>query len=360
MGTHEVRVVDSLEEMAGLGPAWDSLLGESRSDTIFLTWEWLYTWCECFLGAERQPFVLTVFDRGELVGVAPWCIRTRRRWGMRVRRIEFLGGPEAGSDYLDVFARRGQERDVARAIYDHLGRAPRRWDSLTLRDIDADSLFLLHFLECIEAKGKFIEVETASYCPLVELPATRSEFLARLSPNRRQQYQRHLRTLQRHEGFAFESICLEKALPVMRQLYQLHEARWSNTEEQFRFLESLVARCAGKGWIEADLLSAEGKPIAALVHLRYGTTLSMYLMALDHTYDKRISLGNVIVGLSIERAIAEGLSTYDFLKGPEPYKFHWATGGRRALAIQVHNARVMPLVSTTWGFVKSAAKLILR
>jgi CelD/BcsL family acetyltransferase involved in cellulose biosynthesis len=301
-----------------------------------------------------------VFHRGELVGIAPWCVRTHRRWGISQRRIEFLGGPEGGSDYLDVFARRGHEREVARSIYDHLGRAFRRWDSLYLRDIAADSLFLLHFLECIEGDGKFLEVRTGSYCPLVELPGSRSEFLARLSSHRRQQYQREFRTLQRHNGVAYESIRLEKALPVLRQLHELHEARWPNTEAQFHFIESLVARCAGKNWIEIDVLTAEGKVIAGLVHLRYANILSIYLMAVDRSYDRRISLGNIIVGLSIERALTEGLSTYDFLKGPEAYKFHWSTGGRRALEFRIHNARAVPLLLTTVSFVKSATKLILR
>ena len=358
--SYEVRIVDTLEQLVGLAPAWNGLLAESRSDTIFLVWEWLYTWSECFLASERRPFVLMVFHHGELVGIAPWCVRTHRRWGISQRRIEFLGGPEGGSDYLDVFARRGSEREVARSIYDYLGRVFRRWDSLHLRDIPADSLFLLHFLECIEEDGKFLDVRTGSYCPVVELPGTRSELLARLSPNRRQQYQRHFRTLQRHSGIAYESIALEKALPVIRPLCQLHEARWPGTEAQFRFLESLVERCAGKNWIQADVLTAEGAVIAGLVHLRYANTLSMYLMAVDHSYDKRISLGNIIVGLSIERALTEGLSTYDFLKGPEAYKFHWSTGGRRALEIQIHNARGVPLMSTTVSFVKSATKLILR
>jgi CelD/BcsL family acetyltransferase involved in cellulose biosynthesis len=358
--SYEIRVVDTLEQLAGLATGWNRLLTESRADSIFLTWEWLYTWSECFLGSERRPFVLMVHHRGELVGIAPWCVRTHRRWGISVRRIEFLGGPEGGSDYLDVFAHRGHEREVARSIYDHLGRTFRGWDSLHLRDIAADSLFLLHFLECIDEDGKFLDVRAGSFCPLVELPGSRSEFLAQLSPNRRQQYQRHFRTLQRHNDVAYESIRLENALPVLRRLYELHEARWPNMEPQFRFLESLVARCAGKDWIQADVLTAEGTVIAGLVHLRYAKTLSMYLMAVDYSYDKRISLGNIIVGLSIERALTEGLSTYDFLKGTEAYKFHWSTGGRRALDFEIHNARAVPLLLTTVTFVKSAAKLILR
>src|SRR5467141_1090720 len=93
---NEVRIVETLEEMAGLAPSWKGLLAESRSDAIFLTWEWLYTWSECFLGSEGRPFVLTVFHHGDLVGIAPWCIRARRRAGIGVRRIEFLGGPEGG------------------------------------------------------------------------------------------------------------------------------------------------------------------------------------------------------------------------------------------------------------------------
>src|SRR5262245_50978146 len=101
-----ITVIDSLTGLAELAKPWNELLCESRSNSIFLTWEWIQAWTECFLKPDQHLFVLLLHKEGELIGLAPWCVRRLRHAGCWLRQIEFLGTPEAGSDYLDVIARR--------------------------------------------------------------------------------------------------------------------------------------------------------------------------------------------------------------------------------------------------------------
>jgi len=358
--SYRVSVIESITGMAEMAKPWNDLLLESRSNSIFLTWEWLYTWSECFLEPDRRLFILLVHKDDELIGVAPWCIRRSRSYGLPMKKVEFLGVPETGSDYLDVFAKRGKEKEVARQIYRHLQSAKSRWDALALQDIPADSLFLLHFLNQADEDGKYAELHPGPYSPSVSLPATVEAFMAQLSPNRRQQFLRHHRILKRSGEVTHRVRPAEEIGPALKEFCRIYERRWGGSEGLFRFLEKFISRSAGEPRIRFDMLSVNGRDIAGLVHLRYGPTLSMYLMGVDHSFDKSISIGNILVGLSIEKGIVDGFSRYDFLRGDEDYKFHWSNDGKRAVHLYLYGRKAAPLSWAAGRFVKAIAKILIR
>ncbi|MBI3805586.1 MAG: GNAT family N-acetyltransferase [Nitrospirae bacterium] len=358
--SYQITVVESLEKMAELGGAWNALLNESRSNTVFLSWEWLYTWSECFLKSDRRLFVLLIYKEEELVGIAPWCIRHIRSYGFSMRKIEFLGIPETGSDYLDVFAKRGKEKEVAEQIYHFLHNSTSFWDSLALHDLASDSLFLLHFMNQVEKDGKYGELRHGPYCPSIALPQTIDAFKSRLSRNRREQFSRHLRLLRKTGEVTHRVDLSGEVAPVLKDFSRMYEQRWGAADGLFHFLDKLMIRSEEKNWLQLDSLNVGGRNIAGLLHLRYGKTLSMYLMGVDHSFDKSISIGNILVGLSIEKAIAEGFSKYDFLRGDEEYKFHWSNDGKRAVHLYCYGKRAAPLISMTGQFIKSIAKVLMR
>lgn len=358
---NKINVVTSLEQWRELSKEWNDLLHRSGSDRVFLTSEWLYSWAECFLKADRELYILTVYNDKTLIGIAPWCIRKVRYSGFPMRRIEFLGTPETGSDYLDVFAKKGKEKEVARSIYRFLfGEAASQWDCFGFLDMPSESLFLLQFLEQMEEDGKYAEVEAGAFCPVFALPKTREDFLARLSPNRRQQYSRHLRLLEREGEVRHDFFRRGKIEPVLKDFKALYQQRWNNADELLLFIEKVLLHTQEEDKIQLDLLNVNGKNIAGLLHLRCGESLLMYLMAVDHSFNRNISIGNILVGLSIEKAITEGYSEYNFLKGYEEYKFHWADKGDRSLNLFFYKRRWPLLIWLTARFFKSMAKIWVR
>lgn len=363
MRDYRVSVIDSFSAWRDLSEAWDELLAKSGAGTVFLTWEWLYSWSECYLGERRKLFILTVYDKDALVGIAPWCVRHVPLKVFTLKQIESLGGPEAGSDYLDVIIKRGKEREVALCIYDFLTKEmAAHWDRLNLRDIPSDSLFLLHFLARVESEGKYAEIRRESFCPIVDLATERNSLLSQTSPHRRQRFSRDLRVLHKEGGIEHHSVSsgggVDRALADFLAFYRerkgLHDDRLS------LLLGKYLSRCGGEKAIEIDLLKARGRIIAGLLHLRYRDTLSLYLMATDKGYNNKISIGNVLVGLCIERAMDRGLSVYDFLKGSEHYKFHWAGGGRSSLTLSLPQRGVVPVLFILKSFLTYTAKVIFR
>ena len=111
-----VELIDRVDRFAELQHAWRDLLGDSDAASPFLTWEWLFSWWTHLAGTRRLAIV-TVYDGGDLVAVAPFC--ARRRMSL-FERWELLGTGHAGSDYLDAFVRHGCERNAADALSDYI------------------------------------------------------------------------------------------------------------------------------------------------------------------------------------------------------------------------------------------------
>src|SRR5262245_10401385 len=63
-------VVTGAREFGALRGPWTALLRESRSDCVFLTWEWLHAWWSHLRG-DQALHLLLVRNGDELIGAAP-------------------------------------------------------------------------------------------------------------------------------------------------------------------------------------------------------------------------------------------------------------------------------------------------
>ena len=73
-----------------------------------------------------------------------------------------------------------------------------------------------------------------------------------------------------------------------------------------------------------------------------------------------MSVGNLLIGLCLQKAITENIAEYDILRGSEDYKFHWAIGGRRSLNVRVYQRRLPGFILIALKSLKALLKLLLR
>ena len=82
----QVRLCQNLQDQPLGRAAWNRLLETSETHSVFLTWQWLSTWWDCFKdGADLYTFAVLQDDK--LIGVAP--LRLCREGSERI--VEFLG-----------------------------------------------------------------------------------------------------------------------------------------------------------------------------------------------------------------------------------------------------------------------------
>lgn len=357
------EIITSIPAMMSIEGKWNNLLEGSISNTIFLTWEWLYSWAECFITENRELFVICVYDDGDkLVGIAPWYTSRIKVGPTEIKQISFLGSPETSSDYLDVFTTKGREREVSNYLHDYLfGEASRLWDSMNLHDVKAESLFLLNFTQKHLNQGKYLELGQGSFCPIVLLPKSEEEFLSRISSSRSKRFRQDLRTLKKTDSVEIRTYVIDGIAEAVEGFFELYaeKTEWDG-KDLHRFIKRFLANSGSRSTLQVDFLMANDNRIGGLLHMKHNNTLSLYLMAVDKAYNPRISVGNLLVGLCIGRAIENQIYIYDFLKGYEEYKFYWTSDGRVSEKIYIVQRRLWPVVYMLKRMAKNALKTVLR
>ncbi|MFX0197630.1 MAG: GNAT family N-acetyltransferase, partial [Candidatus Hodarchaeota archaeon] len=189
-----VQRISDLDEFNRLEPEWNSLLQKSKSNSVFLTWEWVSTWWQ-FFGSESELFVLCVVDEhGRIDGIVPLKRQRRRIGGLRLNCLEFIGsGLETVPDYLDFILDPGCEEQASRLILEYLSRNKNSWDIIIFSDMREDSFCFRGFNHAVLSKTSSYEKE--DICPYIELPKTWDLYLEALSKKSRYNVRKKRRNL---------------------------------------------------------------------------------------------------------------------------------------------------------------------
>ncbi|NVJ28245.1 MULTISPECIES: GNAT family N-acetyltransferase [Myxococcus] len=338
----DVSAVGSLSALAGMRAEWNSLMDSSHAGP-FNSWEWLYPWCRR-IEPGRRPLVLTARDAaGTLVGLLPLGLETRRVTGMPVRRLGFLGETHVGSDYLDVVARRGMEREVAGAFARMLVALREEWDVLDLTDLREDSVTVDVLREVFS--GQDVRLSERYVCPYDVLDP-REPFDAFLKrTGRRDNYLRRRKWLEKQEGYRIERTEAPGELAgPMTDFFRLHSARWAEdggsqgikgtgVESFHRDATQLLAE---RGRLRLYTMKVGGKAVASVYGIVHGDRFVYFQSGYDPEWRNR-SVGLVLVGETFKDAMEAGLTEYDFLRGTETYKSDWVSKQRRTVSVRVHS-----------------------
>ncbi|HZI16902.1 MAG TPA: GNAT family N-acetyltransferase [Myxococcus sp.] len=338
----DVGAVGTASALAGMRAEWGALLDSSGAGP-FNAWEWLYPWCRR-IGLDRRPLVLTARDRsGALAGLLPLSVEYRSVAGVPVRRLSFLGETHVGSDYLDVVARRGGERDVAHAFARVLHALRDEWDVLDLTDLREGSPTVDVLREAFS--GQDVRVAERYVCPYDTLTPSEpfDAFLKRTG--RRDNYLRRRKWLEKQEGYRIEKTEAPGGLAgPLTDFFRLHAARWasdggsqgikgSGVEAFHRDATQLLAE---RGRLRMYTMKVGGRAVASVYGILHRDSFIYFQSGYDPEWRNR-SVGLVLVGETFKDAMESGLTEYDFLRGTETYKSDWVSKQRRTVSVRVHS-----------------------
>lgn len=368
----QVRVVDSLQEFQAMAPKWQALLRTSESNSLFLTWEWLYHWAKQYL-ADHRLWILVVTDPHQnLFGIAPLYIRRMRgRPWDGCREVAFLGSEGVGSTYLDVLACRAYKEAVLACLYEYLfGQASNEWDIITLGALPAESSTLDMMHARLDEAGKVSAIVKQTCCPQMALPLSVDAYWRTLRPSLRYTLQRKRKYLERQGTVAYrQAKCGEDIDTAWNAFTALHQMRWGTRSRgggAFRdarfcaFHGEIVPRLHNLGWLDLTLLYLNGRPLAGIYGYRHEGTYYYYLPGFDPDRAPKASPGMLLLAHCIERAIEAGCHRVDLLQGHAHYKMNWARHLTRCLSVRIYNRTWRALISHLVDSVKHGAKIVLR
>ena len=337
-----VSVIDELGEFDGLQKAWQALLPQCATDSLFLTWEWQRAWWETF-GQGKELRIVTVRDvQGKLTGIAPlflWQAEIDPRAavpnisvenplvvsGSVGKRVAHLIGGTEVSDYLDVLSSGQDNQMVWRQVLDALGGA--EWEILDLNCIPAASPTLVSVPAIAQENGWKVHLSKEDVCPQIELPSTWDEYLAvRLDKKQRHELRRKVRRAEEEVKVAWQWVDAAGFAAGLETFFRLHKASHPEKEafmdkRMQGFFRSAAAAALERDWLRLALLEYNGEPVASYLCFDYGGDRLVYNSGFDlHRYGS-LTPGIVLLGYLVRDAIEVGRKKIDFLQGNERYKY---------------------------------------
>jgi len=355
--TTVVRTVPALEALI---PGWRAALARYARPTIFDTPDWLLPAASLL---DSEPLAVALSTGDELRGLLP--LASSRQRGLRViRGLGSGGGDYSISDYLGAVVACGEERTLAAATVEVLRREP--WDAIDLQELPAGSPLADAIVAEVRRTNWHVAVEASGHSHRLPLPQSWSSYVADLSRNMREVLERKDRKLEREHRVEYRRVTEPGDLAgAMQRLFDLHTVRWQQRGQAGifrsprlrRFHLEVARRALEQGTLDLALLVVDGLSVAVDYGFRIGDTHFFYAAGFDPDPAwARYSIGAVLRGRSIRRAIADGLRTYDFLRGDRAYKQRYGTQEVAHVRLRIFRSATLYQGWRAARFAKRAAR----
>lgn len=293
-------------------PLWHRLLERRSWSSIFLTPEWQGIWWRRFSKANDGLRLLTIGPESAPLGLAPMVLNGET--------LSFVGDTDL-FDYHDFI-------DVApgfhAAFIERVADEP--WKTMDLRSLPSFSPAMAALPNAYRALGYKVTIEDEDVVPGVDLPATWDEFVASLRKKDRHELRRKMRRLEA----AGEIRLVETTQETLESDFDLfHEMMAESREEKREFMlpereeffREIVDWSFDARFLRLMFLELDGERVATTISFDYAGRRLLYNSGyrLEHG---PLAVGLMLNALCIKDAIERGLTYFDFLRGPEPYKYH--------------------------------------
>lgn len=327
---------------------------------VFASPEWYFTWLRS--RPRERPFILVARDaEGRVIGVLPLI---QSRFGP-ARLLRFAGGKLG--DRFDLLCAPQDEGAVAAACALALAAHHRSWHALHLEGVDQDARWVGDLIGEWTSPGvRAEEWGRIDALPYISLSEADFEGYLKTRPSKvRSDVRRSVRRLDAH-GARFRQITEPADLgQEMGRFFDLHDARWEASGgsaaldgEARRFHDRFAHLALRRGWLRLWFLDLEDRPVAGWYGYSIGGRYCFYLPGFDPAHG-HLGVGTRLMIHTIEHAVAEGASTYDFLSGDEDYKKRFETGRlfTHSLLITRRRHGAQPVAATLAASIRAARRL---
>lgn len=304
-----VTGADALERLSG---EWLDAWERDPTATMFQRPEFLRVWYEEFDGS---PLLLTVRTDEQLVGLAPLQLTDGT--------LRFLGDHEI-TDYLGPI---GSDREaVAEAFV--TATAELEWTTAELHCLAIDTDWPRALTDAAKAAGWTVDEQRQDVCPRISLHGGFDAYLERLAGKLRHELLRKERRLARESGEYTVRLTTTETLGAdLERFFDMHRAS-EGAKGKFLhpgmavFFERVARAFDALGALRLSWLEVGSAPMAAVLSFADRDAWRVYNSAFDHE-QRALAPGMVLMSESIRLAAAEGITTFDLLRGDEPYKYRF-------------------------------------
>jgi CelD/BcsL family acetyltransferase involved in cellulose biosynthesis len=314
----EVRV-DCTERCFEL-PQWRELLTSDPDSHIFATPEWNRLWWEEF-GAGKDLFLLTMARDDSVAAIVPLY---REPEGNR-KVLRFLGGIDL-TDYLGPICSVEDRDQVAATLVRWLADTDIEWDVFDAHNMPVPLGFAEFLVDHADRHGFRFSLDQEETAALLLLPENWNAYLAGLKSKERHELKRKRRRLEREHPDARVRRTTDETLEAdLKTFIEMHRGAEGMKGHFMRpeiatFFERMAHVFMPVGWLRLDLLEIGERAVASTFGFELEGVFYLYNSAFEpDAY--RLSPGLILVSELVKDAVVDGLQVFDFLRGPERYKY---------------------------------------
>jgi len=294
-------------EPAELGPAWSALAASRQPPSVFLTPEWIAV---ARAHESTQPITLAAGDHG-VAALAREADGT----------LTFAGGQL--TDEQDVVAIPGHEAEVATSVARWI--AEQQPPRVRLEYVPEGRPTLDAFDAVLSEAGYRVTRARQTVSPVLDLPGSYETCVQSLGQKERHELRRKVRRLETAGPATFLFAADAERATVLDRFFALHrlsrgEKAGFMTADVERFFRDVADALAPLDRLRLGVLTFDGADVAVLFGFAVGKVIALYNAAYDPGLAS-LSVGIISHAWAIREAIARGYTTYDLLRGDEPYKY---------------------------------------
>ena len=316
-------------------PEWKELLARDPNRHLFATPEWNRVWWDEF-GRGKELFLMTMRSGGETIAIVPLY---RKLEGDR-KILRFVGGIDL-TDYLGPICALETRDDVAETLVDWLDGTEIEWDEFDAHNMPVPLGFAEFFVDHVDRRGFEFRLDQEETAAVLILPGDWDAYLAGLGSKERHELRRKRRRLGRDQPDATFRTSTEETLDAdLKVFVDMHRGTEGHKghfmkPEIATFFERVARELMPMGWLRLDFLEIGDRAVASTFGFELNNTFYLYNSAYEPDAS-RLSPGFVLVAELVKESIERGKQAFDFLRGPERYKYQLG-----AQAVPLNNLRVL-------------------
>jgi CelD/BcsL family acetyltransferase involved in cellulose biosynthesis len=296
-----------------------------------MSWAWHRAWADAAPPDEVAASEVLVLrgTGGGVEGILPVRVARVPFHRVSVPAVTWAIGDLGCPDHLDVLAAPDADVDALAGALEGLP-----WQVVILSNLAPNPGHTLRLCDAIARRGHMLRRRALWSCPYLELADDWDRYLASLTPTRRQTLRRKERNLQRDHAATVTDYGADRLDEGWSHLMTLHERRWEDSgggafqhDGAVRLQRRFAGELAARGQLWLTTLDLDGAPAAAWYGFAWGDTVYFYQGGRDPRWERE-SVGLVLMGTMIRRAIERGYRRFDFLRGEDPYKRQWTSTER--------------------------------
>tara|TARA_R100001369_G_scaffold31211_4_gene55365 strand:+ start:48284 stop:49372 length:1089 start_codon:yes stop_codon:yes gene_type:complete len=317
MNNIKIKVIQTSSEFNLLEEEWKALESSLNHSNITSSFDWLNTWWKIFkdvnnnkIGYDKKLIVICLYDNDLLISVAPFLKVYRKKFGIKISFIEFLGQQWAGN-YIDIISHKKHAANNE-AVFCWL-----------YKNIKFD-IILLKYIPEFSAHFNNDDLYLYSACPEIKISAYNSheefiknEYSKGLKQNLRTAYNRAKKT----------GIEIQTSVEVIDQknfkeiinisAFKLADGKWSLYEDRNKslFMEQITNRMASN----VVLVRLNNKNVAYRTNIFFNQNK----FCIDASYDRnfrKFELGSISVDANIKDSYSKQILTHCLGPGLDVYK----------------------------------------